>query len=86
MRVVQFQTVISDDTRCSLRYDLCLPHCLFYIDYIYLSRTYNSRGLSARLSNSRRVQEHQEAALALHLAVVMRPLLTTRRMMTCMRN
>lgn len=86
MRVVQFQTVISGDMRCSLRYDLVLLICLLCIDYIQLFRTYSSRDLSARLSNSPRVQGHQEATLALHLAVAMRPLLTTRRMMTCTRN
>jgi hypothetical protein len=79
MRVVQFQMVISGDMRCSLGHDL-VPHCLLCINYIYLSRMYSSRGPSARLSNSRRVQEHQEAALALHRAVAMRPLLATRRM------
>jgi hypothetical protein len=86
MRVVRFQTVISGDMRCSLRYDLVFLIVLLCIDYIYLSRTYSSRGLSAPLSNSRRAQEHQEAALALHRAVAMRPLPTTRRMMTCTRN
>jgi hypothetical protein len=87
MLVVRFQTVISGDMRCSLRYDLVsLIVCFVLITHIYLSRTYSSRGLSAPLSNSRMVQEHQEAPLALHRAVAMRLLLTTRRMMTCTRN
>ena len=64
----------------------CLPLSLLCIDYLFLCRTYNNRGLSARLSNSRRVQVDQEAALALHRAVAMQPLLTTRRMMTCTRS
>jgi hypothetical protein len=44
-------------------------------------RTYSSQGLLARLS-TRRVQEHQEAALAVHRAVAMRPLLMTCRTIT----
>jgi len=84
MRVGQSPTVTSGDMRCSLRYDLAFIGCFVLITY--LSRTYSSLGLSARLSNSRRVQEHQEAALALHRVLVMRPLLTTRRMMTCTRE
>jgi hypothetical protein len=86
MRVVQFQTAISGDMRCSFRYDLVFLVCLLCINYIHLSRTYSSRDLSARLSNSLRVQGHQEATLALHPAVAMRPLLTTHRMMTCTHN
>ena len=40
MRVVQFQTVISGDMRCSLRYDLALPIvCFILITYIFPERT-----------------------------------------------
>ena len=36
MRVVQFQTVISGDMRCSLRYDLALlVVCFILIAYIF---------------------------------------------------
>ena len=44
---------------------------------------YSSRGLSACLSNSRKVQEHQETALEVHWAVAIWPLLITCRTMTC---
>src|ERR1700733_11318710 len=44
---------------------------------------YRSQGLSARLSNSRRVQGHLKAAIALHRAVPMWPLLPTCIMTTC---
>jgi hypothetical protein len=40
MRVVQFQTVISGDMRCSLRYDLAfLFVCFVLITYIFPERT-----------------------------------------------
>jgi transitional endoplasmic reticulum ATPase len=65
----------------------CFSLCLLCIDCVFLCRTYNSRGLSARLLNSRRVQGHrEEATLAPHRAVAMQPLLMTRRMMTCTRS
>jgi|HubBroStandDraft_1064217.scaffolds.fasta_scaffold2628978_1 hypothetical protein len=40
MRVVQFQTVIFGDMRCSLRYDLAFPIVRFVlITYIFSERT-----------------------------------------------
>ena len=40
MRVVQFQTVISGNIRCSLRYDLAyLIVCFLLITYIFPERT-----------------------------------------------
>jgi hypothetical protein len=64
----------------------CLPPCLLCIDFVFLCRTYSSRGLSVHLSNSQRDQGDQEAALALHQAAAMQHLLMTRRMMTCTRS
>ena len=64
----------------------CFPLRLLCIDRVFLCRIYNNRGLSARLSNSRRVQGHREATLVPHRAVAMQPLLMTHRMMTCTRS